>query len=74
MINHTKQDLVFSVKLHLALSPIPLAVSLIPNLGEDSCYCFIFVVVVFVVIVIVVFIIDDVVVVILNKSKVNSLS
>ena len=29
-----KQDLVFSVKLHLALSPIPLAVSLIPDLGE----------------------------------------
>ena len=27
-------------KLHLALSPIPLAISLIPNLGEGSCYCF----------------------------------
>ena len=35
-----RKDLVFSVKLHLALSSIPLTVSLIPNSGEGSCYCF----------------------------------
>ena len=54
-----------SVKLHLALSPYPLAIFLIPYVGEGSCYSYFVVVIVIIVVVI-----DDVGVGIQNKSKV----